>query len=205
MNRSRREIGRLPGPTTSASAIITLGLFALTALAAPLASAGGANKADARGDVVNLEQDEAFPADSVSDLVGITAHHRAHSVTATARFHDLRWTSAPLTVDVSINADGDYHSASVTLSPEHRHGTSGFGWEYQAGAPLTCPAMRHTVNYAQDNVRVVVPRSCFGSGLPRTVRVAVYTAYGTHRDIAGRDGRHQQNFPPAQTRTLRSN
>lgn len=145
-------------------------------LAAGPAAAERLTVADRRGDVLKVEEGatsgEPAPG-STFDVWRSTFAHTADRVVARVRFDDLRPTGKRLRVWVNLqDGRGRTHYVGVEGVPGDRSGTA---WLMgNRGQDLSC-RVRHRIDYADDVVRVSLPRTCVGS--PRVLRFGVLSEH----------------------------
>jgi hypothetical protein len=128
--------------------------------------------ADGTGDVWVIgpgEDDwDPFGERATIDTVAGTARHRAHAVTASLAFLDLRRVQSK-DFDVRMRTGAGTYRAIVSTDAEHPDGRHRL--IDRSESRVACPGLAHEVDYAADTVRIRVPRSCLGS--PPWVRVAL--------------------------------
>lgn len=128
--------------------------------------------ADGTGDVWVIgpgEDDwDPFGERATIDTVGGTVRHRAHAVTASLAFLDLRRVQSK-DFDVRMRTGAGTYRAIVSTDAEHPFGRHRL--IDRSESRVACPGLTHDIDYAADTVRVRVPRSCLGS--PPWVRVAL--------------------------------
>lgn len=142
---------------------------------APVAPQAAVTLGDGLGDlwVIGPGEDDwdPFAGDlPAADSTGATVRHRATSVLATVRFVDLspgHWQD----FSMRVRSDQPFRRAIVTVDPDHPGGRDRL--LDRAENRLTCPGLRHHVDYVTDTVRIRLPRSCAGE--PAWVRVALAT------------------------------
>lgn len=111
---------------------------------------------------------DPFGERATIDTVAGTTRHRAHSVTATLTFLDLRQVQ-PKDFDVRMRTGSGVFRAIVSTDADHPAGRHRL--IDRSESRVACPMLSHEVDYAADVVRVRVPRSCIGT--PPWVRVAL--------------------------------
>jgi hypothetical protein len=156
-------------------AVVGAGVLGLTLSAGP-AAAERVTVADRRGDVLKVEEGatsgEPAPG-STFDVWRSTFAHTPERVVARVRFDDLRPTGKRLRVWVNLrDGRGRTHHVGVEAVPGDRSGTAWLMGD--RGRDLPC-RVRHRIDYADDVVRVSLPRTCLGS--PRVLRFGVLTEH----------------------------
>ena len=121
------------------------------------------------------------------DTVAGTARHRAHAVTASLTFLDLRRTRSK-DFDVKMRTGSEVYRAIVSTDADHPAGRHRLIDRSESTVP--CPGLSHDIDYADDVVRVRVPRGCIGA--PPWVRVALsaylFRTWDTLSDNPHNDG-----------------
>lgn len=169
--------------------------------AAPPAPRAGATLVDGTGDlwVIGPGEDVWHPFDHRrpgADLTGATVRHGAQAIVATFSFVDLRvghWQD----FSMRVRSDRPFRRAIVTVDPDHPGGTDRL--LNLAEDRLTCPGLRHHVDYDADTVRIRLARECVGD--PTWVRVALAAYLFRSWDTIG-DNPHNAGAEPDWTRRL---
>jgi len=166
------------GPVFRVIAVGTaLALGGLAVGQAP-AQAAAATVQDTSGDMIKVAEGategDPAPGATIADFTRTRFRHRDHLVVVRAEFVDLARTGRRLTLWVNIRNDsGRYFTVGVQADRADWTGHTLF---------LTrrgddC-AMRHQIDYAENSIRVVIPRRCLDR--PRTVAFRVYSEHVRH-------------------------
>ena len=113
--------------------------------------------ADGTGDVWVIgpgEDDwDPFGERATIDTVGGTVRHRAHAVTASLTFLDLRRVQSK-DFDVRMRTGAGTYRAIVSTDAEHPFGRHRLIDRSESRVP--CPGLTHDIDYAADTVRVMM-------------------------------------------------
>jgi hypothetical protein len=104
-----------------------------------------------------------------ADVTRAVVSHRTHAVVVRARYDDLRRIGVQKYWTGIATRRGDYF-VEVVSRPGSRAGRHTL-YDGPAGSKLACGRLSHDIDYAEDVVRVRVPRSCLDR--PRWVRVNI--------------------------------
>jgi hypothetical protein len=150
-------------------------LAAACTMATTTAQAQQLERTDGTGDVVLRDPDSnqvtVEPDWANGDIVGLRVNHGPHRVKARLTFDELTRNVGAIFHDFEIRTPRRHFSAQVLTNEDAWKGDSEL---WLPGRPKDCDGLKHKVDYAQDVVRVWVPRKCLGS--PRWVRVGAGTS-----------------------------
>ena len=142
------------------------------------AHAAAATVEDARGDMIKVQEGategDPAPGATIADFKRTTFRHLDRVVVVHAQFVELAREGRRLTLWVNIRNDsGRYFTVGVQADRDDWTGHTLF---------LTrrgdeC-AMRHRIDYAENRIRVAIPRRCLDR--PRTVAFRVYSEHVRH-------------------------
>lgn len=179
----------------SAPAVAVAALAAATLAAAALpAVAAQTSHRDATGDVVLLgvENDSVTPQPSwkAGDIRRIGVAHRVHLVSVRLGFRDVaRRTSNSYSYHIRTPHRG-FWLIGYTAHEEPQG--SWFLIRPNRGTPLRCAGLHHRVDYANEKVKVSLPRRCIG--VPARVRVgASATTWIDAKEQTRRDDAYSTN------------
>ncbi|GAA1139094.1 hypothetical protein GCM10009606_18480 [Nocardioides aquiterrae] len=130
------------------------------------------------------------------DVTGATVRHGTGAVTATFHFVDLRpghWQEFSL----RVASDQPFRRALVTTDRTHPGGRDRL--LNRAEDLLSCPGLRHHVDYDADTVRIRLARECVGD--PAWVRAALQAHLFREWDAIA-DNPHNTGPVPTYTRRL---
>jgi hypothetical protein len=169
------------------AAFVTTWIAAVTAMAAlPIAGASLSHAADQRATRIVLDDDtqdvwringpgDAGPATRPRRTVDIERAriaHRRWAIAARVTFVNLRRVNLDQSVRMDVEVPGNTFWPGVSFSPAHRSGRHYLS--ASEGGEISCPAMSHVVDYAEDRVVLRIPRTCLDR--PRWARVHLNTS-----------------------------
>lgn len=150
------------------------------AMALPAAPAAAEQRTvrDARHDMIRVEEGgsnpQAVPGATIGDVVRTKFRHTDRRVIMRTKLAALERTGRRFTVWVDIqNGARRKWFLGVEATRRDRNGHTMFFTG--RGIDVRCAALRHRVNYADDVVRVSVPRRCLDT--PRAVRFRLLTEH----------------------------
>ena len=160
--------------TTRLAALATT--LVLPLVAAP-AAAESVTVLDPPGDMVRVEEGGAHPQPApgarVGDVVRTTFRHTAGRVVVRTELAALERTGRRFNVWVDVQ-DGARRTRTVGVEATRRDRDGHTIFLTGRGRDVRC-ALRHRIDYADDVVRVSVPRRCLGT--PRVVRFRLLTEH----------------------------
>lgn len=139
---------------------------------------------DATGDVWQLTDDEE-PEEvdmPTADVVGAVAMHGRRRVEVSATFVDLQQMDPQQYSFELLTPSRRSWSFTVAARPGNWDGKFLSGGHDDSGEYPGCPVARHRVDYENDEVNVVIPRSCIGR--PEWVRVMISSSL-SHKPVEG--------------------
>lgn len=155
---------------------------ALSATAAPVAVAGQDDSQDkpsrvvlrdGTGDVwkVNMRTSHWTPVGDrpAADVLRAVVEHRSRVVVIRARFENLRRTGVQIYWAGILTPDDDFFT-EVKARPGNRAGRHTL-YDGPGGERIDCSGFSHRIDYANDTVKVRVPRTCLDG--PRWVRANI--------------------------------
>jgi hypothetical protein len=150
----------------------------LTVSLAGTAHAQRVGHRDARGDVVKATYDENTQAETIEpaprqtagDITGIVVRHAPRRVFVTVRFRELR-AMHPMQIHVIQLKTNESlrRELSIIATPQRPQGHADF--TRPNGDTVRCRYLRRQVDYAENVLRVSIPRRCLSH--PRWVRVGM--------------------------------
>lgn len=164
---------------------LTIGAgLGLALLAAP-ASAAVLTQSDARGDVWLRESPHSYSEHGARDNVDLTAsrvRHTDRAVVTSAWFTDLVRTTDSTTTVFWLRTDkGASFRVKHTVGPDDRRGTATLQRVVDGRlVARACAGLTDEVGYAENLMRVTVPRACVGR--PQWVR---FHGSATARELSG--------------------
>jgi hypothetical protein len=149
---------------------------------------------DGHGDVwtspVGGDEYRPAPDRRAGDVRRVRLVHGQRAISVRMKFVDLR-RSAWQRFDVAMRTDTGTWYAEVVASKKRSAGRH-FLWE-QGGDAVSCTAMSHRIDYAQDTVTLRVPRRCVGN--PAWARFLV-TNYHQTSTLTSQDNPHNRAAMP---------
>ena len=151
------------------------------ALALPLVAVSAAAEEvtvrDARGDMIRVQEGgsdpQPAPGATVGDVVRTTFQHTDRHVVVRTKLVALKRTGRRFTVWVDVQ-NGARRTWFVGVEATRRDRDGHTILITSRGDDVRC-AVQHRINYADDVVRVSVPRRCLG--LPRVMRFRLLTEH----------------------------
>ncbi len=132
---------------------------------------------DARGDMIKVEEGggnpQPAPGARVGDVVHTTFRHTNRNVVVRSSFAGLERTGRRFTMWVDVQ-NGARRTWFVGVEATRRDRNGHVIFMTGRGRDIGC-AVRHRINYADDVVRVSVPRRCLDT--PRVVRFRLLTEH----------------------------
>lgn len=150
---------------------------ALVPLSAPAASAARLTVADARGDMIKVEEGGGNPRPApdatIGDALRTTVRHTDRRVVVRVAFADLAATGKRLNLWVDLRDEtGRTSILGVEATRADRDGHPIL--MTNRGRDIAC-AVAHRISYRRDVIRASVPRRCLDN--PESVRFRVYTEH----------------------------
>jgi hypothetical protein len=163
----------LPSLMTRAVAAVPAVVALVTTAVLLLAPPAGAERLtvrDAPGDMWKIEEGGIepwrVPGATQGDVLRTTFRHRTDRVVVRARFADLRRAGKRFTFWVLLR-EGNGHLTYLGVEATRRNRAGRTILMTTQGDDIRC-AMRHRIDYADDTVRVGLPRRCLGN--PRVLQ-----------------------------------
>jgi hypothetical protein len=150
---------------------------ALVPLSAPAASAARLTVADARGDMIKVEEGggnpRPAPGATIGDAVRSTFRHTDRRVVVRVEFADLAPVGRRLNLWVDLRDETGHTSIlGVEATRADRDGHPIL--MTNRGRDIAC-SVTHRISYRRDVIRASVPRRCLGN--PASVRFSVLTEH----------------------------
>jgi hypothetical protein len=150
---------------------------ALAPMSAPSASAARLTVADARGDMVKVDEGggnpRPAPGATIGDAVRTTFRHTDHRVVVRVRFAELARTGKRLNLWVELR-DETRHTTTLGVEATRADRDGHPILMTNRGRDIDC-AVAHRINYRRDVIRASVPRRCLGR--PESVKFRVLTEH----------------------------
>ena len=150
---------------------------ALVLLSASAASAARLSVADARGDMIKVEEGGSnprpAPGATIGDAVRTTVRHTDRRVVVRVRFADLAPTGKRLNLWVDLR-DESGHTTTLGVEATRADRDGHPILMTSRGRDIACTVV-HRIGYRRDVIRASVPRRCLGN--PESVRFRVYTEH----------------------------
>ncbi len=165
-----------PAPRAAAVMLVA----AVVWLSVPPAHAEHLRVADARGDMIKVEEGgtnpRPAPGATIGDIVRSTFRHTRHRVVVRVRFADLAPTGKRLNLWVDLRDENRrLRTLGVVATRRDRDGHTILMTRH--GSDIRC-RVGHRIDYGANVIRASVPRRCLGT--PRTVQFRVLSEHVRH-------------------------